>query len=482
MRKFFLIFFSKDLIRLNFLPKFEEILFDIDASSVGIILFLVSCCCFNQKTTIMIAKATIPNHLNTHLRDLKKSATLAINEKSNELAQKGKKIYKLGFGQSPFPVPDPVVEALKSHAHEKDYLPVKGLYPLREAIAENWKRKQGLDFTAEDIMISPGSKELLFLLQLVYDGDLVIPSPSWVSYAPQATMIGKSVHWIKTYPENKWLLTAEDLNAFCLKEPNRPRIVILNYPSNPTGASYNESALKEIATVARKYRIILISDEIYGELHHQGKHVSIAKYYPEGTIISSGLSKWCGAGGWRMGMFTFPPNLRWLLDAAATVASETYTTTSAPIQYAAITAYEEHPIIDQQLKDSRRILEVLGNYYFEKLKALKVHTPKPEGGFYLFPDFSAHREILQKKGIQNSGDLCDRLLEETGVALLPSFDFGRPSEELTARLSYVDFDGGYALKVADEEYADKALDLAFLEKCCPRMLEAMEGIYEVMKL
>ncbi len=426
----------------------------------------------------MIASSEKINQLNTNILGLKKSATLAINEKSAALARTGKKIYRLGFGQSPFPVPEPVVEALKKHAHEKDYLAVQGLYELRAVIADNWKRKQGLNYTAEDIMVSPGSKELLFLLQLVYDGDLVIPSPSWVSYAPQATIIGKSIHWIKTHPENKRLLTAENLNAFCIKDPNRPRIVILNYPSNPTGATYDETALKELAEVARKYQIILISDEIYGELHHSGEHVSIAKYYPEGTIISSGLSKWCGAGGWRMGMFTFPPNLRKLLEAASTVASETYTTTSAPIQYAAITAYQEHPLIEKQLVDSRRILKAVGTYYYERLKQIDVHTPKPEGGFYLFPDFSAHQLALKSKGIQNSTDLCDLLLKETGVALLPSYDFGSPSEELTARLSYVDFDGGNALKVAAEDYENKELDNAFLEKCCPKMVEAVDLILQ----
>ena len=142
-------------------------------------------------------------------------------------------------------------------------------------------------------------------------------------------------------------LRPEELEALCVMDPERPRIVIVNYPANPTGATYTIKRLKKIAEIAKKYNVILLSDEIYGELHHQGRHVSVARFYPEGTIVSSGLSKWCGAGGWRLGMFMFPSDLRWLLDAMAVVASETYTSTSAPIQFASITAFEENPIIDQ---------------------------------------------------------------------------------------------------------------------------------------
>lgn len=416
--------------------------------------------------------------LNPKVKGLRKSATLAINERMQELIQAGQEVYKLGFGQSPFPVPQPVVEALQANAHQKDYLPVKGLYALRATIAQYWKRVQGLDYTAEDIMISPGSKELLFLIQLVYDGDLLIPSPSWVSYAPQATIIGKNVHWLKTKAENNWCLQADELDAFCTANPGRPKIVILNYPSNPTGATYSDVQLEDIARVAHNHQALIVSDEIYGELHHDGQHVSIARYYPEGTIISSGLSKWCGAGGWRMGMFTFPEKLRWLLDAMAVAASETYTSTSAPIQYAAIQAYKEHPAIERQLHHSRRILKAVGLYIYKRLKEMQVSTPRPEGGFYLFPNFAAHEEKMQQRGIHDSATLCEHLLNDTGVALLPSFDFGRPSQELTARLSYVDFDGGKALEVAAEAYKDTPLDEAYLRSCCAKIIEAMDRMEE----
>ncbi len=116
--------------------------------------------------------------------------------------------------------------------------------------------------------------------------------------------------------------------------------------------------------------------------------MSIAKYYPEGTIISGGLSKWCGAGGWRLGTFTFPQSLRWLQDAMAVVASETFTSTSAPIQYAAVRAFCSDREIEHYLWQSRRILDLIGKYITAALQKAGVLVSLPQGAFYLFPDFS----------------------------------------------------------------------------------------------
>ncbi len=424
----------------------------------------------------MSKRKNIRVDLNLNIRGLKKSATLAINEKSRQLQWEGKKVYKLGFGQSPFPVPLPVVEALRQHANEKDYLAVKGLPELRRAIAEFYRRRQHMACTAEDVLIGPGSKELLFILQLVYYGDLVIPTPSWVSYSPQAQIIGRRVNWVRTHQENDWRISPEELENICAVDPERPRILILNYPANPTGTTYTTEKLKKLAEVARRYKVILLSDEIYGELHHSGKHVSIARFYPEGTIISSGLSKWCGAGGWRLGMFIFPPSMQWLLEAMSVVASETFTSTSAPIQYAAVAAFQDDPAIDAYLADAQRILRTIGKDLHGRLHEMGVYAPKPQGGFYLFPNFNQHKERLLARGIRTSEDLCDQLLRDTGVALLPSYDFGRPSEELTARLSYVDFDGAQALKTAAQRYPERPLTGKFMELCCTDLLEATDAI------
>lgn len=174
--------------------------------------------------------------LDPNVRGLRASATVSINEHSNALIAEGRTVYKLGLGQSPFPVPDAVVEALRAHAAEKDYLPVRGLFALRRAVAHYTERTAGIDRTAEDVLIGPGSKELMFLLQLAFDGEVVIPTPAWVSYAPQAQIVGRRVRWVPTGAESGWMLTPEALERVCAEDPERPRLlIILNYPSNPTG-------------------------------------------------------------------------------------------------------------------------------------------------------------------------------------------------------------------------------------------------------
>lgn len=413
--------------------------------------------------------------LNLNVRGMGHSATVAINERSNRLRKEGRRVYKLGLGQSPFPVPAPVVRALQEHAHEKDYLPVAGLPELKRAIVGYTERTTGVAREADDVLVGPGSKELMFLLQLVYYGDLVVPTPAWVSYAPQARIIGRTVRLIPSSRENGWRISAEGFEQVCSEDVGRPRVVILNYPSNPTGGTYEVEELEALAQVARKHRVVLLSDEIYGQVHHEGKHVSIARFYPEGTIVSNGLSKWCGAGGWRLGYFVFPPTLRWLLDAMASAASETYTSTSAPIQHAAVTAFEPNAAIDRYLVESRRVLRALGQWIFRRMTAAGIFLHEPAGGFYLFPDFEKHRDALRTRGILSSSALCERLLEDTGVAILPGSVFGRPSEELTARLAYVDFDGQAALDAA-AAFQDRDLGEAFLRERCGDVLEAIDRI------
>jgi aspartate aminotransferase len=230
--------------------------------------------------------------------------------------------------------------------------------------------------------------------------------------------------------------------------------------------------LKLLAKVAGKYHVILVSDEIYGLIQFDGNHQSIAHYYPEGTIISNGLSKWCGAGGWRLGTFTFPESLRWLQDAMAIVASETFTATSAPIQFAAVKAFKGGDWMNDYLFHTRRILELLGKYFEIKLNEVNIWTPQPQGAFYLFADFEYYREKLSKHEIFTSVELCHKLLDQTGVAILPGSDFGRQPEELTVRIAYVNFDGEMALKASQKEISNKVLDAAFLDRYCSEVIDA----------
>ena len=418
----------------------------------------------------------VEEHLNENVRGLTPSATVAINDRSNELRRNGRDVFKLGLGQSPFPVPDVVVQALREHAGEKDYLPVQGLEALRETVAEHHRRTFGIECDAEDVLIGPGSKELMFLLQLVFYGDLIIPTPTWVSYAPQARIIGRPVHFVPTTSDDNWHLTPARFEQVCEKNQQRARLVILTYPANPTGTTIPSGHLKELADIARRERVLLLSDEIYGKLHHTGEHRSIVPHFPEGTIFSGGLSKWCGAGGWRLGLFVFPKCLGWLREAMAAVATETLTSTCAPIQHAAIRAFQGGPDIDDYLHNTRRVLRAVGNLLTRRLRAAGADVCDPEGGFYVFPDFSGFRERLAAIKISTSAQFCQRLLDDTGVAILPGSAFGQPPEQLTARIAYVDFDGRKALSAASERPPGHPLDDSFARRYCSRVVEAVDRI------
>lgn len=416
--------------------------------------------------------------LNLNIRGISQSPTLMINELSKKLNKNGKFIYRMGLGQSPFPVPAPVVESLKLHAHEKDYLPVKGLEELRRAVAHFHRQKDNVNIKSDNVLIGPGSKELMFILLMVFYGDVILPTPCWVSYAPQAKIIGRNIKLIHTSFENKWRITSKQLEDFLSGEHDqyKPRLLVLNYPSNPDGGTYPAQELKRIARIAKKHEMIILSDEIYGQLHFNGEHVSMARFYPEGTIISSGLSKWCGAGGWRLGTFAFPPEFDWLINAMAAVASETYTSVSAPIQYAAVRAFRGGIQIERYLWHVRRILAHLGTRCTKILREVGIQVHDPVGAFYLFPDFSPLSSKLRKRGITNSKDLSEKLLQDTGVAILPGEAFQLPPELLTARLSFVNFDGSKALAMSETIPLSENLPEDFADHYCISVVQGVQKI------
>jgi len=377
----------------------------------------------------------IKNIIKNNIIKLKPSATLAINEKSKKLIAEGKKIYRFGFGQSPFPVPEKIVSVLKDNAAKKDYLPMQGLPELREAISIYLKKNTGNSFLKDNIIITPGSKEGMFLMHQAFNGDIILPAPSWVSYEPQANISSNKVHWIQTSADNNWFPTAKDLEKKIKSIKNKNIILILNSPNNPSGTTCNN--LKELSLVAKKYKIIILSDEIYTDLKFDKKYKSISSYYPEGTCITGGLSKWCGAGGWRLGFFAAPKQLYELMDSLKVLASETFSTVNSPIQYAAVEAYTGN-YEDYKLKTTN-ILRSVGNYVYKNLRSNKVLINPSQGGFYLMPEF------INKK-YKTSSEMCLSILKETGVALLPGSSFGFKPNKMLARLSFTDFDGSVFLK------------------------------------
>ncbi len=364
------------------------------------------------------------------VKKLEPSSTLRINEISNKLESDGKKIYKFGFGQSPFEVPDDVVDELKNNAYQNKYLPMQGLSELRTAISKYSNTKSSQNYKSENIIIGPGTKELMFLLQLLFDGDILLPTPSWVSYAPQALLSRNKTHWITTTSENNWFPTAEEIEKIILKDKQKNYLLFLNSPNNPSGQICDN--LKEISSIAKKYNILILSDEIYSELSFNENFKSISQFYPEKTIISTGLSKWCGAGGWRLGYFIIPEALKELRNSLKILASETFSSVSAPIQYAAIAAYSNNH--NEYISNSCSILKSVGEYVYKNLKSNKININKPQGGFYLMPEFSI-------KKFSTAEEMCNNILEKTGVALLPGSDFGFSEERMIVRLSFTDFNG-----------------------------------------
>ena len=398
----------------------------------------------------------IKNLIKKNLTNLKPSATLAINEKSKDLILQGKKVFRFGFGQSPFPIPEKIVSTLKENAAKKNYLPMQGLPELREAISDYLKKKTGKTFLKENIIITPGSKEGMFLMHTVFNGDIILPAPSWVSYAPQAHIASNKVHWIQTSSDNNWFPTAKELEKKIKSIKNKNIILILNSPNNPSGTTCNN--LNELSLVAKKYKIIILSDEIYTDLKFDKKYESISSYYPEGTCITGGLSKWCGAGGWRLGFFAAPKELNQLMSNLIVLASETFSSVNTPVQYAAVEAYKGN--YEEYKLKTISILNSVGNYVYENLKSNRVLINPPQGGFYLMPEF------INKK-YKTSSDMCVAILKETGVALLPGSAFGFKPKKMLARLSFTDFDGSHFLKnVFNSEISN--LDV---EKFAPNVTE-----------
>jgi len=374
-------------------------------------------------------------------RKIEESQTLLINTRTKELTDQNKRIIKFGFGQSPFMPPKSVLEALANSVHHKEYSSVQGDFELRKNIAQFHNLHNKLHVAPENILIAPGSKILIFnILMSIEEADVFIPAPSWVSYAPQAKLAGHNIIKLNTSFEERWRIVPTTLREAALNKKHKVSIIILNYPGNPDGLTYTEDEIIEIAKVAKALDILVISDEIYGLLNHNQEHISFANYYPERTITTTGLSKWCGAGGWRFGAAFLYENIEpEFKQALIGIGSETYSCAPTPVQMAAKVAYKSYNEIENYLNMQTNILKQIGNFCAEQLNAIEIRVHPPQGGFYLFPDFSLHKEKLYANGIKTSNELCQRLLNDTGVSLLPASAFGFDQKYLAARLAYVDF-------------------------------------------
>ncbi len=396
------------------------------------------------------------------IKSLRLSATLKINEKSRVIENEGKNIIKFGFGQSPFPVPITIVEELKKNAHQKSYLPVQGLDKLRESIAKYESKKKNYNFKSDQVVVGPGTKELMFLMHLAFEGEVLLPAPSWVSYKPQSIIAKNNHHWIQTSAENNWFPKAEEIEKIILKKPDKKYLLFLNSPNNPSGQVCKN--LKEISLVIKKYNILVLSDEIYSELTFDENYISIFEHCTDNVIISNGLSKWCGAGGWRLGYFIIPKEKIELLKSMKVLASETFSAVSSPIQFAAISAFNANH--EQYILKSKKILKAVGEYVYRNLSSNNIIMNKPMGGFYLLPEF------LNKK-FDSSSILCDEILTNLNIALLPGSDFGFDQKKMIVRLSFTDFDGDKFMKNISEktDISDELIKLY-----APKVVEGVDKL------
>eukprot|EP01094_Clydonella_sp_ATCC50884_P026220 TRINITY_DN7127_c0_g1_i4.p1 TRINITY_DN7127_c0_g1~~TRINITY_DN7127_c0_g1_i4.p1 ORF type:complete len:367 (+),score=57.41 TRINITY_DN7127_c0_g1_i4:573-1673(+) len=345
-------------------------------------------------------------------------------------------------------------------------------------------KRQGLShFPTSNIAIGPGSKQLIFSALSSITANVALPAPSWVSYGPQVEIAQRrKPSTVTCNVQSRWFPTSKQLDRHMTRQQasrdsvaRRPTVLILNSPNNPTGQMMDALEMRELAEVARRWNMVVVSDEIYAlTAHPSHEHVSFAKFYPEGTIVTSGLSKWCGAGGWRLGYMAIPERLSWMLPAVDTIASETFSAVAAPVQHAAVRAYQD----DDELVNFRRLqartLSAVAKYCYAALSKAGVSVLPAHGGFYMFLDFSRFSRRLVSDGVRSSRAMCKALLSDTGVALLPGSAFLRSKGEFTARFAFVDFDGEQALENI-ERYSDDDLD-EFVERHCPRMAEGVAAL------
>ena len=382
--------------------------------------------------------------INPRLAGLRESATLAMNQKSRALRAAGREVALFGFGESPFAVHPKMQAALAAAAGEKSYLPALGLPRLREAVAAHHRRATGLDFSAARIAVAPGSKEAIFHLLYALAGPLILPLPAWVSYAPQARLLGKTTLAVETDYASGYKIDPARLDSVLAQAGAPQSVMILTSPNNPSGQGYAESEWREIAAVCRRRNVFVIADEIYAELTFSDSDSiapSLAVHCPERVVVTGGLSKSRAAGGWRLGFAAAAsPRLDNVFAALAALISETYSCVCAPLQHAAIVAYEDDEIF-AYARDCAALLRSVLEWTRGRLTAAGIRCLPAAGGFYLYPDFSPFADRLRARGIDSATALCAVLLDEAGVALLPAEDFGGAADSFAVRLAAVDFDG-----------------------------------------
>ena len=386
--------------------------------------------------------------------------------------------YGFAFGQSPFPVPKLIQDALIKNADKGAYAAVPGIPELRSAISKYNKHYFGMDVAPERIYVGPGTKELIFNLLEILHGTVILPTPAWLGYLPQIRFLKKNYHMLPTRANKK--ISPNDLRKLALRLQDRQKILILNNPHNPTGLLYDRLELEEIADVCREQNIAVISDEIYALTTYDfSKFVSMGKIYPEGTFVTNGLSKSHAAGGYRLGYVIFPQHAIDLRRQFKKILATEYTAVSTPIQHAAVAGFEISKEMDEYFVHTRSIHQIMGEYAYHALTAIDgVRATKPDATFYLLADFNAFATDLQKAKINTSQKLSESLIVHPyHTAIVGGDSLVLERTDFSARIAYVDYDGA---KVYQEYLASKPKSssekLEFVKKNAPKVVAGIDMI------
>jgi aspartate aminotransferase len=378
-------------------------------------------------------------HLSDRIKSLSVSQTLAMAQKSRELKAKGFDIISLSLGEPDFNTPDYIKEAAKKAIDDNysKYPPVPGYNDLREAISRKFKRENGINYTADQIVVSAGGKHSLInvILSIVNPGEeVIILAPYWVSYYDQIILAGGKPVVVETTLENDFKVSPEQLEVVITK---KTRLIIFNSPSNPTGMVYTREEMEEIARVVQKYQgLYIISDEIYEHILFKGEHTSMASfdYIYDQVITVNGVSKGYAMTGWRIGYIGAPV---WLAKAVDKLQGQFTSGVCSIAQRAALAAIEgDDGGSRKMMRDAFLRRRDLICRLLKDIKGMKVKVP--QGAFYVMPDISYYfGKSDGETRIKNSDDLVLYLLDKAQVALVGGDAFGAPN---CMRISYATSD------------------------------------------
>lgn len=351
------------------------------------------------------------------------SMTLEITAKVNKLKSEGKSIIGFTAGEPNFNTPKYIIDSAKEALDKgiTKYTPVAGMPELKKAICEKFKNDNGLIYEPSQIIVSDGAKSSLFhaVYALVDDGDeVIIPAPFWFTYEEQVKICGGIPVIVNTKAENGYKITANELeNAIT----DKTVCIMLNSPSNPTGALYSQEELIAISKVVEKHNLVVISDEIYEKLIYDGaKHVSIASispYMKENTVVVNGVSKTYAMTGWRIGYLAAPKEIA---SAINRVQGHTTSNACSFAQYASVTALSGG---EDVVEEMRQAFDERRKYMISRLDNMGLGYVKPQGAFYLFVDISKFiGKTYNGSVIKGSMDFAS-MLTENGVAAIPGLPF-----------------------------------------------------------